>query len=450
IITRKSIEKEFLTVPSIFSGEETGSNWKIRYASITRLRGMLQCNGILLLRIYFAIYLSKAIDDIVQTMFSLRENLALNCLEFVAEVGELLGPQLHPDTAEPIIASLVKCCSTLKKSLFIKANEVAISFLKKVCFSSKIVAILCKTIDDKSNQVRQSAAEFLMIFLKIHARNFQGKSADRLQGYIKRGLADASPEVRESCRQAYWVYYEHWPKEAEKICLEMDSDTLQQLKAAKKKEALFPTVPQKDATKKNSRKATEELRPEEEMKKRRVSVKLEKASDATRKSEKKAKKEYAFEKTYNPTLDNLNQVARLSLDSVKKGTEMMKANKLDPSLLLDLQTVSENTPLLDIHNVDADSTFWLCDLERPFLCCLEEVTNLIDGAATSPFVKHDAVCLASSLIRHQKALFLRFKKPIVNKQASYLYPLVRALFSAHAFPSAKKAVNDLLAIYPSD
>ncbi|RCH78860.1 suppressor of tub2 mutation, partial [Rhizopus stolonifer] len=425
----------------------------------------------------------------------------------------------------------------------------------------------------------QSAAEFLITFLKIHARKFQGNSSDILQKYIKKGLADASPNVRELCRETYWVYYEHWPKEAEKICLEMDSEKIQQLKAAQKKDESFPTASQKDTTTKksnsksssfeidytepipwipfftrgpnntiqedkaflkayrkahmsaiassknyklksqlaitipkedipeshkkkgslmspktgqiemieekeaiyetpkrtkisrkateelrpeekmkkrhvseeskktpayeaihvapdgtkNSRKATEELRTEEELKKRRVSVESEELPtlNDTSESEEIIKKGHVSVKTYNPTLDNLNQVARSSLGSIQEGTEMMKTGKINPSLLFDLQIVSENTPLRDINNVDADSIFWLYDLARPFLNCLKEVTSLIHNKDTAHIVKYEAISLALSLIHNQKALFLNFKNLIVNGQASYLYSLVRALSKEH-------------------
>ncbi|CAO3698453.1 unnamed protein product [Rhizopus stolonifer] len=724
-LTKKEIEKEFSTIPTIFSGKETETNWEARNACITKLRGILQSNEILILKACFLACLSKAINDVLKPIFSLRSTLALDGLDFVSELGSHLGDKLHLNTIETIIASLVKCCCTSNKIIFSKTNEVTISFLQKVRFSTRIVVTLCKTIDDKNNQVRQSAAEFLKTFLTIHARSFQGNSSASLQKYIKKGLTDASPGVRESCRQAYWIYYEHWPKEAEKICLEMDSGTLKQLKASQKKgksplinrSNSFPTAPQNDVTTKKSslkrsssaldyvkslpkipsfpmkstkripqsnrlssvshishmsapassikhklenrlattvprktksefhenhaikkkgkekempvlteelfedednesigssilnpadnlllqeidfsiydglsdfdpcteipnenndvvelsekenlqgsplaspkpgqiemieeaeaihgtpertkisRKANEELRPEKEMKKRHVSEEPEQvpALNDTKKSaeetemirekevihttpeptkisrkateelrpEEEIKKRYVSgepeqtpvlnasnkfteeiekrhaskesekvlapndsskpgeeikkghipERTYNPTLENLNQIARTNLDSVQEGIERMKVGDVDVSLLCDLQIISKNTPMLDIYNVDTDSIFWLYDLARPFRYCLKEVINLIQDEKTAPFVKYETIHLASSLIHHQKALFLRFKKPIINKQANYLYPFIRALSKAHAFPSAKKAIGDLLAIYPPD
>ncbi|CAO3675429.1 unnamed protein product [Rhizopus stolonifer] len=699
-LTKKEIEKEFSTIPTIFSGSETESNWEARNTCIKRLRGILQSNEILLFKACFLACLSKVINDVLKPIFSLRSTLALDGLDFVSELGNHLGDKLHLNTIETIIASLVKCCCTSNKTIFSKTNEVAISFLQKVRFSARIVVILCKTIDNKNNQVRKSAAEFLKTLLTTHARSFQGNSSTSLQKYIKKGLTDASPGVRKSCRQAYWVYYEHWPKEAEKICLEMDSGTLKQLKASQKKKSplinrsnsSFPTAPQKDVkTKKSSlkrsssaldyvkslpkipsfsmkstkpisqsnrlssvphishmstpaasikhklenrlattvprktqsechenhaikkkgkekempvlteelfededsesigssilnsaddlllqeidfsiydglydfdpcteipnenndvvelserdnlqgsplaspkpgqiemieeveaihgtpertkvsrkaneelrpenemkrrhvseepeqvpalngtkksaeenevirgkgvthttpeptkisRKATEELRPEEEIKKRHISEKPEQtpALNDSNKLTEEIKKEHVPERTYNPTLENLNQIARTNLDSVQKGIERMKAGDVDVSLLCDLQMVSKNTPMLDIYNVDADSIFWLYDLARPFRHCLKEVINLIQDEKTSPSVKHKTIHLASSLIHHQKALFLRFKKPIINKHADYLYPFIHALSKAHAFPSAKKVISDLLAIYPSD
>lgn len=141
----------------------------------------------------------------------------------------------------------------------------------------------------------------------------------------------------------------------------------------------------------------------------------------------------------------------------------MKAGDVEVSLLCDLQFLSKNRPLLDIYNFDANSIFWRYDLARSFRCCLKKVANLIKDEGTAHFVKYDAIDFASSLIHYQKALFLRFKNLIINKNSSHLYSFISAfskehvnilcikktslIFHAQTFLKAKKALDDLLAIY---
>ncbi|CAO3659570.1 unnamed protein product [Rhizopus stolonifer] len=106
----------------------------------------------------------------------------------------------------------------------------------------------------------------------------------------------------------------------------------------------------------------------------------------------------------------------------------MLSDEHNLSILCDLQIAFKNAPFLDIKKIDAGSSFWLYGQAQPFKCCLKEATNLIQEKRTAPVVKYEAIRL----------------------RAGFLYPLICALSSAHELSSAKKAINELLAIYPTD
>ncbi len=86
-----------------------------------------------------------------------------------------------------------------------------------------MISLLCKNTNDKNIQVRKSSAVFLKTILqthgvKEHTRLAIGKPeiSPLIQQFLMKGLSDASPAVREACRQAYWAYHEHWPNQAKK------------------------------------------------------------------------------------------------------------------------------------------------------------------------------------------------------------------------------------------
>ncbi|KAI8355674.1 clasp N terminal-domain-containing protein [Blakeslea trispora] len=167
-----------------------------------------------------------------------------------------VGDSLNVYTLEIILSNLLKCSSVTKKLIAIKTSQVTHSFLKHTVFHSKIIQLLCKTIHEKSVQLKQYAANYLKTVLETHGSKELVHSAiaekadliQSIQTFLKKGLTDSSPLVREASRQTYSVYYEHWPTQAEKLSKTLDASTQRLLDQSSPKSSPKPTSAQRPRT----------------------------------------------------------------------------------------------------------------------------------------------------------------------------------------------------------
>lgn len=86
-----------------------------------------------------------------------------------------------------------------------------------------MTVLLCKTSAEKNVQLRQFAAMYLQTLLETHGSKEQVRSMMEIANshvlihqFLKKGLVDASPDVRDACRQMYWAYHQFWSPKAEK------------------------------------------------------------------------------------------------------------------------------------------------------------------------------------------------------------------------------------------
>ncbi|CEI89263.1 hypothetical protein RMCBS344292_03629 [Rhizopus microsporus] len=223
ILTQKDLEKEFIAISKLFVGKETEHNWEKRDAAIRQLRETLHSTHFEEWKSTFVRGIHDVASDVIKTIHSLRSSVALEGLALISDISLLIGECLDLYTIETILTNLLKCCSTTKKIIVSKSNEVTSQFLSRTNYHFKVVSILCKNISDKNTQVRQSSALFLKTVLQTHGQKEQTKlaigkaeSTALIHQSLNKGLSDASPSVREACRQAYWTYHEYWPNEAKK------------------------------------------------------------------------------------------------------------------------------------------------------------------------------------------------------------------------------------------
>ncbi|KAI8090888.1 clasp N terminal-domain-containing protein [Gilbertella persicaria] len=130
-----------------------------------------------------------------------------------------------------------------------KAAQVTNLFLSNTQFHTKIVMLLCKTINEKNVQLRQYAATYIKTILETHGSKDAIRSviAEKLEvnqsieSFLRKGLADGSPHVREASRQTYSVYYDYWPDAAEKLLRSLDSSVQRLLEKNSPKSSPKPT-----------------------------------------------------------------------------------------------------------------------------------------------------------------------------------------------------------------
>ncbi|KAG1175522.1 hypothetical protein G6F70_004671 [Rhizopus microsporus] len=247
ILTQKDLEKEFIAISKLFVGKETEHNWEKRDAAIRQLRETLHSTHFEEWKSTFVRGIHDVASDVIKTIHSLRSSVALEGLALISDISLLIGECLDLYTIETILTNLLKCCSTTKKIIVSKSNEVTSQFLSRTNYHFKVVSILCKNISDKNTQVRQSSALFLKTVLQTHGQKEQTKlaigkaeSTALIHQSLNKGLSDASPSVREACRQAYWTYHEYWPNEAKKLCITIDTVALRQLEKSNKGKKISP------------------------------------------------------------------------------------------------------------------------------------------------------------------------------------------------------------------
>ncbi|KAG1138322.1 hypothetical protein G6F37_010923 [Rhizopus arrhizus] len=162
-------------------------------------------------------------------------------------------------------------------------------------------------------------------------------------------------------------------------------------------------------------------------------------------------------KRKNPTRSNLSANASLRLDTLQTGISKIRSNDVDVALLIGLQQLSAEAPILDIYNIEEDSKFWLSNYAEPFRSLLNELIKLIDTKETiDEPVKVEVIELIRQLINNQKALFMRFSKVIVKGEAHQIVYLVKTLIREDVdmfnkiSPIAEDTIIALLSIYSTE
>lgn len=170
-------------------------------------------------------------------MLSLRTTLAVSAVYLVAELSRELkssGDSLF----EPFFSTLVKLSAGTKK-LLVAASEAAMSSLLtySTCIA-KMCHMLAGGMAEKSAVARTAISAQLPVLLRAHARQDKATfdasgSTPIVEQSIRKALTDATPSVREKARDAYWVFYDVWPAEAERIASTLDTQGRIQLDKAK-------------------------------------------------------------------------------------------------------------------------------------------------------------------------------------------------------------------------
>ncbi|RCH98469.1 suppressor of tub2 mutation, partial [Rhizopus stolonifer] len=250
VTSPRDLEKEFISMAKLFAGRETEQNWEARDASVRRLRSLLhQLDKVDAWKGAMIAGLQDIMSDIIKTIHSLRSSVATEGLCLIQDIGVTLGDSLNAYTLEIILTNLLKCSSVTKKMIATKAAQVTNLFLSNTQFHTKIVMLLCKTINEKNVQLRQYAATYIKTILETHGSKDAIRSviaeklevSQSIESFLRKGLADGSPHVREASRQTYSVYYDYWPDAAEKLLRSLDSSVQRLLEKNSPKSSPKPT-----------------------------------------------------------------------------------------------------------------------------------------------------------------------------------------------------------------
>ncbi|EPB92703.1 hypothetical protein HMPREF1544_00432 [Mucor circinelloides 1006PhL] len=241
IWSAKDLEAEFSKMLKAYHDKETEFNWEARDQSITRLRGILRGNATE--SPYLEVLMpcmKQMVDGIVKAVESLRTQLAVKALLLVTDIGVYIGRHLDNYTTDQILLCMMRCSSLTKKMVASASLETTKSFLKHTQFYPKIMNMLHLSMNEKNSQVRLYAITYLKTLLQTHAHHDRTRqtmdrshSTEQFESIIVKGLNDPIPAVKEVCREAFWIFWEHWRDRGEGILRQLPPAAQKQLEKSK-------------------------------------------------------------------------------------------------------------------------------------------------------------------------------------------------------------------------
>jgi hypothetical protein len=128
-----------------------------------------------------------------------------------------MGNKLDTYITDHILMCMVRCSSLTKKMVATASLDATKIFLKHTQFNPKFMNMLNLSMQEKNSQARLYAIAYTKILLEIHAHRDQTRlymdrhnSTDFFETIITKGLNDATPAVKEACREAFWIFWEYW------------------------------------------------------------------------------------------------------------------------------------------------------------------------------------------------------------------------------------------------
>lgn len=162
----------------------------------------------------------------VSQVESLRTSLALNALTLVGEIGIYLGRSIDHYIYERLAECLVRCSTTTKKVIASASLKATTTFLRHATYYHKVMNMLAISMNEKNNQARDFTITYVKTILQSHAHRDHTRAimdrsgnTDIIVKILTKGINDATPSVRENCREAFWIFWEYWRERGEKYGL---------------------------------------------------------------------------------------------------------------------------------------------------------------------------------------------------------------------------------------
>nr|CAG8506500.1 6254_t:CDS:10 [Entrophospora candida] len=232
-------EQELQKIIPIFQGKETELNWSSREKYLNHLKSLINDDQDLKYPEVFASFLKIIMDGVISSLTSLRTALNLTTCEFIQDASVYLGSAINP-FAETLLTKLLKMVSSTKKLVSQASANATISLLKNSSYNCRLVTQLLSTMKEKNVQLRIYNISFLKTVIEAHSHRKdyieRTGGAEVFEKSIKIGLVDASPKVREGCREVFWLFNEFWSHRGDKIMKNLEPQVLKQLGCDKLKE----------------------------------------------------------------------------------------------------------------------------------------------------------------------------------------------------------------------
>ncbi|RCI04236.1 suppressor of tub2 mutation [Rhizopus stolonifer] len=240
IHSAKDLEQEFSEIQKHYQDKETEHNWQVRERAITWTRCILRGNAPEVYSEVLVQGLKNMVDGIIKAVESLRTQLAVKALLLVGDIGVYMGKHLDTYLYDQLLMCMMRCAGLTKKMVATASLQTTITFIRHSNFYPKFTNMLSLAMNDKNTQARLYTIQYTKTVLQTHAhrehtRTIMDKTncVDHFESIITKGLNDATPAVREVCREAFWIFWEYWRDRGEHLLEELPLTAQKQLEKSK-------------------------------------------------------------------------------------------------------------------------------------------------------------------------------------------------------------------------
>ncbi|CAO3600104.1 unnamed protein product [Absidia cylindrospora] len=145
---------------------------------------------------------------------------------------------------------LIRATSVAKKIVALQSKDAMIKFLYYANYYPKTPQLFWLAMNEKNNQVRHFVMLYLKTMLHAHAPKEQVRhSMDRSGGtdligkILDKALTDATPIVRETCREPFWAFWYFWHDRGEALLRTLSPAILKPLEKSKSSALALLTDP---------------------------------------------------------------------------------------------------------------------------------------------------------------------------------------------------------------
>ncbi|MBW0483597.1 hypothetical protein O181_023312 [Austropuccinia psidii MF-1] len=231
----RELESIFAKMLPAWEGKETEHNWQAREANLCTIRGMIKTNAHTQYPSEFILGLKSVSEGLLKSLGSLRTTLAVAACNVFVEAGSL-GIVLDP-LLDIFLPTLLHMAAQTKKMVFQASGNAVTTLIKVTSYHTRVLQFLLVCVNEKTTQARAAGISHLQEFIKVHGQRSRsqiesGGGIGFIESCLKRSLADASPQVRETARQVFWSSAEIWPQMTSALIETLDGPTRKQLEKA--------------------------------------------------------------------------------------------------------------------------------------------------------------------------------------------------------------------------
>ncbi|KAI8096355.1 clasp N terminal-domain-containing protein [Halteromyces radiatus] len=250
VTNAKELDTMFTKMITLFKDKETEHNWETRHKDIIRLRGLIRGNGPEKFLDIIVNGIRLMVDGITKSTESLRTTLVLDALHLVADIGTYLPRSLDAYMYDQFLNSLIRATSVAKRIVAFQAKDSMIEFLLHANYYPKTPHLFWLAMNEKNNQVRHFVVLYVKAMLQAHASKEQVRhSMDRSGGtdligkIMEKGLVDAAPIVRETCREPFWFFWHFWQDRGDALLRQLSPSIRKPLEKSKSSALAALTAP---------------------------------------------------------------------------------------------------------------------------------------------------------------------------------------------------------------